>query len=156
MNKVNSFENDELNELAFRCINQTIESISSYTKKEYSNVVWQSFYVNILSLKLSKFKIKLILNIFKHIIDHNKDNINKQQSILLLIKTFISYQNGYLVDNVDLLVDKLCQLLNNSNDKDNRFINELFNLSKLILLSSNIKFTIDKIRYFLGKYLFLY
>ena len=48
LNKLNSFEQDELNELSFKCINQTIESMAEYTKKEYSKPVWDAFYVSYL------------------------------------------------------------------------------------------------------------
>ena len=86
---------------------------------------------------------------FKNIIDKNAENIPKQCSILLLIKTFISYQSGYLVNNLNLLVDKLCKLSEANNDP--QLVKELVETSKLLLICENIKFPIDKIRMLISK-----
>jgi len=44
--------------------------------------------------------------------------VEKICSILILIRAFISYQSGYLVNNLNQLVDKLCKLSENNNDSN--------------------------------------
>ncbi len=38
-------EADDSNELVFKCIKKTIESMAEHTNKHHSNVVWKCFYV---------------------------------------------------------------------------------------------------------------
>jgi hypothetical protein len=60
------------------------------------------------------------------------------------MQTFITYQNGYLVNDLNLLVDKLCKL--SENNSDSKVVKELIETSKLLLISENVKFPIDRIR----------
>ena len=73
-------------------------------------------------------------------------------SILILIRAFISYQSGYLVNNLNQLVDKLCKLSENNNESN--VVKELLETSELLLMSENVKFSIDKIRLLISKLLF--
>ena len=67
----------------------------------------------------------------------------------MLIRTFISYQSGYLVNDLNLLVDKLCKLSDNNNESN--VVKERLDTSKLLLMSENVKFPIDKIRLLISK-----
>ncbi len=75
-------------------------------------------------------------------------------SILMLIRTFISYQSGYLVNDLNQLVDKLCKLSENNNESN--VVRELLETSELLLMSENVKFPIDKIRLLISKLLFFF
>jgi hypothetical protein len=70
----------------------------------------------------------------------------------MLIRTFISYQSGYLVNDLNQLVDKLCKLSENNNESN--VAKELLETSELLLMSENVKFPIDKIRLLISKLLF--
>jgi hypothetical protein len=70
----------------------------------------------------------------------------------MLIRTFISYQSGYLVNDLNQLVDKLCKLSENNNESN--VVKELLETSELLLMSENVKFSIDKIRLLISKLLF--
>ncbi len=76
------------------------------------------------------------------------ENVEKICSILILIRTFISFQSGYLDDLIQL-VDKLCKLSENNNDSN--VVRELLETSELLLMSENVKFPIDKIRLLISK-----
>lgn len=69
-------------------------------------------------------------------------------SILILIRTLISYQSGYWVNDLNKLVDKLCKLSENNNDSN--AVRELLETSEL-LMSENAEFPIDKIRLLISK-----
>ena len=77
------------------------------------------------------------------------ENVEKICSILILIRTFISVQSGYLVNDLNQLVDKLCKLSENNNDSN--VVRELLETSELLLMSENVKFSIDKIRLIISK-----
>ncbi len=72
------------------------------------------------------------------------ENVEKICSILILIRTFSSYQSGYLVNDLNKLVDILCELTENNNDCN--AVRELLETSELLLMSENAEFPIDKIR----------
>jgi hypothetical protein len=80
--------------------------------------------------------------------------VEKICSILMLIRTFISYQSGYLVNDLNQLVDKLCKLSENNNESN--VVRELLETSELLLMSENVKFPIDKIRLLISKLLFFF
>ena len=69
-------------------------------------------------------------------------------SILILIRTLISYQSGYWVNDLNKLVDKLCKLSEDNNDCN--AVRELLETSEL-LMSENAEFPIDKIRLLISK-----
>ena len=77
------------------------------------------------------------------------ENVEKICSILILIRTFISYQSGYLVNDLNKLVDILCKLSENNNDCN--AVRELLETSELLLMSENAEFPIDKIRLLISK-----
>ncbi len=95
--------------------------------------------------------------IFKYSIDKNLEDYEKLNEILKLMKTFIEYQNGYLVDNIELLTVKLCNLTNLSFDETNpqcyEFTRQLFDLCKTLILCDNVKFPVEKIRFLTCKHL---
>jgi hypothetical protein len=72
------------------------------------------------------------------------ENVEKICSILILIRTFISYQSGYLVNDLNKLVDKLCKLSENYNDSN--AVRELLETSESLFMSQNVEFSNDKIR----------
>jgi hypothetical protein len=72
------------------------------------------------------------------------ENVAKICSILILIRTFISYQSGYLVNDLNKLVDKLCKLSENYNDSN--AVRELLETSESLFMSQNVEFSNDKIR----------
>jgi hypothetical protein len=78
--------------------------------------------------------------------------VEKICSILILTRTFISYQSGYLVNDLNQLVDKLCKLSENTNDSN--AVRKLLETSELLLMSENAEFPIDKIRLLISKLLF--
>ena len=77
------------------------------------------------------------------------ENVEKICSILILIRTFISYQSGYLVNDLNKLVDKLCKLSENYNDSN--AVRELLETSESLLMSENVEFSNDKIRLLISK-----
>jgi hypothetical protein len=77
------------------------------------------------------------------------ENVEKICSILILIRTFISYQSGYLVNDLNKLVDKLCKLSENNNDSN--AVRELLETSESLLMSENVEFSNDKIRLLISK-----
>jgi len=75
--------------------------------------------------------------------------VEKICSILILTRTFISYQSGYLVNDLNQLVDKLCKLSENTNDSN--AVRKLLETSELLLMSENVEFPIDIIRLLISK-----
>jgi hypothetical protein len=126
LNRLNSIESkDRCNE----CINQVIQFMSEYTTKEHSNVIW---------------------NGLSFAIEENARDFSKLNAILGLVKTFVEYQNGYLISNLDSMINKLCLLTSLafevSNTENLEFVRQLFDLCKILVLAENVKFPIDKIR----------
>ena len=70
-------------------------------------------------------------------------------SILILIRTLISYQSGYWVNDLNKLVDKLCKLSEDNNDC--KAVRELLETSESLLMSENVEFSNDKIRLLISK-----
>ncbi len=70
-------------------------------------------------------------------------------SILILIRTLISYQSGYWVNDLNKLVDKLCKLREDNNDCN--AVRELLETSESLLMSENVEFSNDKIRLLISK-----
>lgn len=70
-------------------------------------------------------------------------------SILILIRTLISYQSGYWVNDLNKLVDKLCKLSEDNNDCN--AVRELLETSESLLMSENVEFSNDKIRLLISK-----
>jgi hypothetical protein len=75
--------------------------------------------------------------------------VEKICSILILTRTFISYQSGYLVNDLNQLVDKLCKLSGNTNDSN--AVRKLLETLELLLMSENVEFPIDIIRLLIRK-----
>jgi len=65
LNKLNSINDKELDEVSLKCINQTIESMAEYTKKEFLSPVWNAFYVCFSFILKLAFIYLFILNFFK-------------------------------------------------------------------------------------------
>ncbi|RNA19607.1 small subunit processome component 20 -like protein [Brachionus plicatilis] len=127
LTKLNFFDNEQKNELIFRCIGKTVQSMADFTKKEHSSIVWTCFYIGI---------------------DDSVENKKKLTFILRLLEIFLESKNCYLVNNLDLLLDnmvKLAQIEIDSTQVSTDFTKHFFNLANLVLLSQNIKFPIEKI-----------
>ena len=77
------------------------------------------------------------------------ENVEKICSILILIRTLISYQSGYWVNDLNKLVDKLCKLSEDNNDCN--AVRELLETSESLLMSENVEFSNDKIRLLISK-----
>jgi hypothetical protein len=75
--------------------------------------------------------------------------VEKICSILILIRTLISYQSGYWVNDLNKLVDKLCKLSEDNNDCN--AVRELLETSESLLMSENVEFSNDKIRLLISK-----
>ncbi len=92
----------------------------------------------------------------KYSIEINLQDFSKLHELLILMKTFVEYQNGYLISNIDLLINKLCLLtslpFDPSNKENCELIRQLFDLCRTLILSENVKFPIEKIRLLICKY----
>ena len=73
----------ELNELVFTCILKTFESMSTFTKKQYTAIVWKAIYA-----KIEEFK----------------DDKASMIHLLLIIDAFLQANNCYLIEDLDIFL----------------------------------------------------
>ncbi len=73
----------DLNELVFTCVANTLASMSAYTKKQFTGVVWQAIYA-----KLDEFSVD------KASMTH----------LLLIIDSFLEQNNCYLIEDLDMFL----------------------------------------------------
>lgn len=118
------------NELIFNCLSVTIQSMANHTDKQHASVVWTSLYATIDDFKTEPIKFYYVVK---------------------LLSLFIAHKDCKLVENSDLLLENLCKIAdvdceNNGDDELRKKLTEsLFDIGKTVLLSENLKFSIDKL-----------
>lgn len=118
----------ELNELVFTCIAQTFESMSKYTKRQHTDVVWKCVYAKV---------------------DEFRDRKENMIHLMQIISGFLEANDCYFIEDLDLFLENMekvgaIEIGSGSNPCDKKLTECFFNLVQKALLSGNLKFPIEK------------